>query len=487
MTDEFTAPGDNPEDESFAELFENYMGEVKDDLQVGEEITGDILSIGDDSVFVNTGSKVDGVVDKQELMDENGELACQVGDPVKLYVVSKAEGEVRLSKALTGAGGLHRLHEAQRNAIPVEGRVTETCKGGFRVNVLGQSGFCPVSQMDVVYVEQPESYVGGTYEFLISRIEERGKNVVLSRRDLLNRYIAEEREKFIQNVSPDDIINGKITKLMPYGAFVEVAPGVEGMVHISEISWQRVSSAEEALAVNEAVEVKILAIEEAKESGKAPKISLSIKQAQGDPWEKIGQRYYAGDRVEGTVTRCADFGAFVEIEPGVEGLVHISEMSHKRVTKPADVVEPGQRVSVSIKDLDPVNRRISLSIKEAEGDPWAGIESRYPVGQAVSGRIEKKEQFGYFVALEPGVVGLLPISKIKSAANASELEKARIDDVITVTVDSIDVNARKISLGPADAGDQKEWQNYRKQAPAASGAGTGDLGEKLKAAMKNKK
>ncbi len=488
MTDDIGNPGDKteqPDEEDFARMFENYMGEVKDDLRVGEQIAGEIISISNASVFINTGTKVDGVVDKIELLDENGELPYSVGDTLNLYVVSTDEGEIRLSKVLTGAGGANRLYDAFRNGIPVEGRVTETCKGGVRVNVLGKTAFCPVSQIDVAYVEQPDDYVGNSYEFLITRIEERGKNIVVSRRDLLNRYIAEERDKFIKSVSDGDIVDGRITKLMSFGAFAEVAPGVEGMIHISELSWTRVATPDEAVSINDPVKVKILGIQASNDAAKPPKISLSIKQALGDPWTTVFDKFREGDNVEGMVTRCADFGAFVQIEPGIEGLVHISEMSHKRVNKPEDVVSPGQKIAVTIKSIDPTNRRISLSMKDAEGDPWLQIEDRYGVGQTITGRIENKERFGYFIALEPGVVGLLPISKIKSAPNAREIENLRVDDSVTVTVETINTQDRKLSLTIGDAVESDDWRQFKKDKPAETALG--GLGEKLKAAMNSKK
>lgn len=473
-----------PEEEDFASLFENYMSDVKDDLRVGEEITGEIISVGNESVFINTGTKVDGVVEKAELIDENGELPYKTGDKLKLYVIGIGEGELRLSKAFTGAGDPERLHDAKRNSIPVEGRVTETCKGGFRVNILGKSAFCPVSQIDIVYVENPETYVGSVLEFLITRIESGGKNIVVSRRELLNRYIAQEREKFIKNVAPGDIIDARITRLMSYGAFAEVAPGVEGMIHISELSWTRVHSPEEAVSVGDTVKAKLLGVEKPQDPTKTPKISLSVKQALGDPWHTILDRYKEGDKVEGTVTRCADFGAFVEIEPGIEGLVHISEISHKRVNRTEDELSPGQKVFLVIKSIDPTNRRLSLSMKDVEGDPWISITDNYEVGQQVTGRIENKEKFGYFVALQPGIVGLLPVSKIKDAPSAKEIENLRTGDNISVVIESIDTRDRKISLAPADSTKTGDWKKYQDEKPSA--AGLGALGEKLQAALKSK-
>ncbi len=491
MTDNPENPSqdnENDQEEDFATLFENYMSDVKDDLRVGEQIKGDIISIGAESVFVNTGTKVDGVIDKLELTDENGEFSYNVGDILKLYVVSIEDGEIRLSRAISGAGGENRLYDAKKHGIPVEGRVTETCKGGFKVGVMGKTAFCPVSQIDVTYVEQPEEYVGNTYEFLITRIESRGKNIVVSRRDLLNRHIAEAREKFIQSVKPGDVLDAKIMRIMPFGAFAEVVPGVEGMIHISELGWKRVEKPEDAVSEGDMVKVVVLGIEETGDKARPVKISLSMKSAMGDPWETISERYREGDKIRGTVTRCADFGAFVEIEDGIEGLVHISELSYKRVIRAEDVVTPGESVAVTIKGIDIPARRISLSMKDAEGDPWVDILAQYKEGQSIKGRIEKKEKFGYFIELEPGIVGLLPISKIKGSPVAQEVEKLRTDNSITVVIETIDTHQRKISLGLGDAPDANDWKSYnegRGEQQKASG-GMGALGEKLRAALDKK-
>ncbi|MCF8110677.1 MAG: 30S ribosomal protein S1 [Desulfobacteraceae bacterium] len=477
---------ESEEEQSFGELFESYMKNVKDDLRTGEQVTGEIIVIGRDTVFVNTGTKADGVVDKSELLDENGNFPYSLGDKITLYVISRDESEVRLSRAMDAQSGIHQLYEAHRSAIPVQGRVTETCKGGFRVAMAGKTAFCPVSQMDAVYVENPESYVGAEYEFLISRIEENGRNIVVSRRELLMRHMAEQKEQFLKNVSVGDIIEGKITRLMPYGAFVELIPGLEGMVHISELSWSRLEKPEDAVSAGDTVRVKILDIKEAGEEKQQTRISLSVKQAWEDPWANITEKFKTGDKVEGKVTRCADFGAFVEIAPGVEGLVHISEMSYrKRVLKAADMVSPGDLIPVMIKGIDPEKRRISLSIKEAEGDPWVNIEQRYKPGQRVAATLEKKESFGYFVALEPGVVGLLPISKINSSPDAARIEKIKVDEQIQVLIEAVNPSERKISLDIADDAGKQDWRSYRESASDDSGIGT--LGEKLKEALKSGK
>jgi small subunit ribosomal protein S1 len=472
------------QEESFAELFESYSAGMKDDIQVGDKIQGKVIAVSDKAVFVDTGTKADGVVEPDELRDENGELSCKVGDTLDLFVVEVSESEIRLSKAIAGVGGLTMLKEAFSNGIPVEGKVIQTIKGGFQVEVLKRRAFCPISQIDTQYVENGDIYVGQTYQFRITKLAEGGRNIVLSRRDLLEAELQKVRQAFMQELAVDQIYSGRVTRLMPYGAFVELVPGVEGMVHISELSWSRLEKPEEAVRPGDKIDVKVLRIEPGQ---KQIKISLSVKQVTGDPWERAAQEIQAGQKLIGKVVRCAPFGAFVELRPGVDGLVHISEMSYaKRVHDPQEIVQPGQTVSVMVKEVDTVKRRISLSIRDAEGDPWLDVKERFTVGQKVSAVLEKKEKFGFFVTLAPGIVGLLPKSVLKESAGASRIEALKPGDPIDVVVAAIKADERKISLSPADAKDEED--NWRKfTSDKESGGGVGSLGEMLNEALKKEK
>jgi len=470
-------------EKSFAELFESYNDGMNEDVRLGDKIKGEIISVGTDSVFMNTGTKIDGVVERVELLDKNGQLPYQKGDVLELYVVAVHENEIRLSKAISGVGGLNILKEAFENRVPVEGKVKEQCKGGFNVEIIQRRAFCPISQIDLKHVENPEEYVGKDFHFLITEFKENGKNIIASRRELLNQEQQKTRKKFIEeNVSVGALLKGKVVNLMPYGAFVELFPGVEGMIHVSEMSWARVEKPEEILKVNDPVTVKVLKIEPDKKS--SVKISLSIKDATQDPWDSVGEKFHAGDKVKGKVKQCMNFGVFVELEPGIEGLVHISEMSYKkRILKTEDVVNTGDMIDVMIKEIDHDKKRISLSMKDAEGDPWIDIQEKYKAGQSVEGIVEKKEKFGYFITLEPGVTGLLPKSKISKSANPSSIEKLKEGDKITVAVEEIKIHDRKISLATGDAAEEDDWKKYSKVSKKVS---LGSLGEKLQQAMNNK-
>lgn len=463
---------------SFAELFESYDSNIKAGLKQGDMVEGKIISVGATQVYVDTGTKSDGVVSKAELLNDQGECLVKAGDLIKLYVVSNNESEIILSKALSGAGQSIMLMDAAKTKTPVEGKVTGVIKGGFSVDILGKRAFCPVSQMDVKYVENQEDYVGKTLHFLVSRYEESGKNIVVSRRDLLNEEIKERQKEFFARINPGDTVQGKVSKLMPFGAFVEISSGVEGMVHISELSWSRVEKPEEVVKTGQEVAVKILKIEEGKDSA-GKKISLSMRQVSSDPWDTVDTRFHAGDQFTGKVVRLAAFGAFVEIAPGVDGLVHISEMSHtKRVIRPEDVVQQGEQVQVVVKSIDMDSKRISLSMKDAHGDPWTGIGTKYPVGSVVEGFLEKKEKFGLFIQLEPGITGLMPSSNISNAADPSVFEKLRPSDSIQVMIQEVDEEKRRITLGSPDQKDQDNWKQFAEEQKSASFGSLGDLFQK---------
>ena len=469
-------------EESFADLLESFDSQAGDDVRVGDKIRGAIIAIGEDAVFVDTGTKSDGIVEKDELLDEDGQLSYKVGDLVELYVVSNNGQEIKLSRALSGIGGVALLRDAYESGVPVEGKVEAPCKGGFQVEVLKRRAFCPVSQMDLRYVENFDDYVGGTYQFLITQFEEDGRNIVVSRRRLMEQEQQKVHAAFLEDLKEGDIREGRVTKLMPYGAFVELIPGIEGMVHLSELSWSRVEKADEVISPYDVITVKVIGISQGAKGG-LPKIALSVKQVTSDPWETVEEQFHPGQEVKGTAKRCAKFGVFVEIAPGIEGLVHISEMSYrKRIMNPEDVVKPGQVVGVMIKEVDPKARRISLSMKDVEGDPWLEVGERYRVGQIVRGRIEKKEGFGIFVSLEPGVTGLLPKSNLDRSPDAQSIAKLREGDTIPVIVHAINAEDRKITLGPGDGGEETDWQAF-----TGKGKAMGSLGAMLQKALDAKK
>ena len=480
MTDE---QNNGQEEENFAEMFEAYSAGMNQDIQVGDKIEGKIIAIERDTVFLDTGTKIDGTVDKAELLNDEGDFPYQTGDSLELYVVSVTENDIHLSRAISGIGGLNQLKDAYEGEIPIEGKITATCKGGVQVEMLKRRAFCPISQLDIKYIEDAETYVGGTYTFLIKRFEESGKNIVLSRRDVLSQELKEIQADFFKSLDVGQEYDGSVSKIMPFGVFIEIAPGVEGMAHISELSWRRVENPIEIVREGQTVRVKVLDVKP-REKKDGFQIALSIKQLEGNPWDTVQDKFSPGDVVEGRVVRCVKFGAFVEIAPGIEGLVHISEMSYtKRIIHPEDIVKPNDTIPVMVKEIQLADRRISLSMRDAEGDPWLSVDEKYPPGTSITGTLEKIEKFGLFVSLEPGVTGLLPKSVLKESSNRSEIEKLKPGDAITVMIGTVKKHERKISLTCGDRKEESDWKTYSSN----SSTSLGSLGEKLQQALNSKK
>ncbi|MDC0336188.1 30S ribosomal protein S1 [Pseudodesulfovibrio sp.] len=489
MSDEFKERNGVEEgEESFAEMFEQYSEGGGDDLNIGEKVSGTVIQVGETSVFIDTGTKLDGVAETAELLDDEGNCTVKEGDTIELYVVGKDSDGIKLSRALSGIGGLAMLEEAREANLPVEGKVEATCKGGFNVTVMQRRAFCPVSQIDNRYVEDPEPFVGQTLEFLVTKLEQGGRNVVVSRRALLERETAQAMETFTAETQVGDEVEGTVTRLAPFGAFVEIMPGLDGLVHISQICHGRIGHPEEAVTVGQKVKAKITKWDH-DDKGRL-KVSLSMKELAQDPWDTISATFTEGDKVTGKVVRLADFGAFVEIAPGIDGLVHVSQMSYtQRVHKPSDFVKEGEQVPVKIMSIDPEARRISLSMKDAEGDPWMDVEEKYQAGQKVEGTVEKQEQFGIFIQLEPGITGLLPKSVIARSEKPATYEKLHAGDTVEIVIAQVKAGERKISLTTGDAQEDGDWKEFapKKKADSADSGGMGLLGTALQDAMNKKK
>lgn len=460
-------------------------------LKPGQKVQGQVIAITGDSVFVNVGLKEDGVIDLKEMLDAEGKPAVGVDDKIEAWVVAVNSGGIRLSRSMSGSG-IEALEEARDTGLPVEGRVKGTCKGGYTVETLGKTAFCPGSQMEISSGSQPGDVVGRQMLFLITRIENHGRNIVVSRRAFIERERRESLDKLLGSIKIGDTLEGKVTRLAPFGAFVELAPSVEGLIHLSELSWSRVGAPDEAVSVDDLVRVKVIGIGEDNKGN--TRISLSRKQAQGDPWNEVAGKFKTGDIVEGKATRLAPFGAFVELAPGIEGLVHLSEMAWgKRINKPEEAVTPGERVQVKILEINPDTRRVSLSLKEALGDPWEDAGEKFKPGTKVEGTVESRGQYGVFVALAPGITGLLPASAIKNSKNSSSLSRLSSGDKVGLVVQKVDQDARKISLEPVTDEDKeqvadKSWKEHVKSESPRSGHDLGIMAQALQKAMqKNNK
>ncbi|MDR1489408.1 MAG: S1 RNA-binding domain-containing protein [Desulfovibrio sp.] len=485
-----SAPAE-PENEelSFAQMLDRQEGHgaPKPALEQGQRVSVRVVAVTGDTVFVSTGDKVDGIVEREE-MERDGELICAVGDVLDLYVVNVSPQEVRLSRILRGAGSLNALREARESGLPVEGKVTGLIKGGYAVDIMKRRAFCPLSQIDLHPARDPESHVGKIYPFLITRLEKSGRNIVVSRRSLLEREYAENREEVLASLQVGDVREAVATRFAPFGVFLELAPGVEGLAHLSELSWSRVGQADEVLSIGDRLRVKVLEIERDKNP---PRISLSLRQATDDPWVEGARSFSPGDMVCGKVTRLAPFGAFVEILPGMEGLVHVSELSHeKRILKVEEVLAPGDTVSVKIKEVDPDKRRMSLSLRDAVGNPWDNVRDILPVDAEISGTVERHSPYGIFVSLSPGITGLLPKASLASSPSRKNLENLAPGSAIQVRVKEIDSQRRRVGLIPVDAAQSeapldKDWKKHLPKPQPVQAVGS--LGLALQAALQKKK
>jgi small subunit ribosomal protein S1 len=451
---------------SFAELLEASTEAPGHRVYPGDKVSGKVAKISRDAIFVDLGGKSEGVADLQEFLDKDGILTVKEGDEVEMRVASIRDG-IHLSKGIKiqGAGALEIMREAQQNLIPVEGRVSRVVKGGFEVDLSGIRSFCPLSQIDLRFCEKPEDHIGARYLFRIMEIKEKGKNVVISRRVLLEEEQEKRFKETLERLKPDLECEGKVVKIADFGAFVDIG-GVEGMVHISEISHARIKHPSEILKIGQPVKVRVMKIESDKEG--RPKISLSVKALEPDSWEK-GLEFEEGQIVHGKVSRLTDFGAFVEVAPGVDGLVHISEISYERVPHPHQLLHEGDEVDVLVMGIDRETRRISLSIKEATlrkkiREETGSEKVRLEVGQVLEGVVEDSKPFGLFIRLPqlgPKIKGLLPVDELKSSEKGDMKKKFPRGREVRVEILSIDEKGR-IRLSQRVMEEREDREDYKK-------------------------
>jgi small subunit ribosomal protein S1 len=360
---------DDSQDTSANENFGDMLAESeagKPDPKEGDQVTGRIVQINPDEVFVDIGTRRELALPAAQLRNEDGELTVAEGDEVSAYVVRSADGLAltkSMSPAAAGQQAMQLLQDALASGAPVEGKITATNKGGFTVDLGGKRGFCPFSQMDLRRVEDPEPFVGTTQRFKILEIAADGRNIVLSRRALLQQERESAASETRSRLEHGAVFDGQVTRMMPYGAFVDIG-GVEGLVHISQISHQRISDPSEVLQEGQDVRVEVVEIQNPGE-GRRERISLSMKTLADDPWPTDAASMPVGSDVPGTVTRLVDFGAFVQLKPGIEGLIHISELSERRLLHPREVLNEGEEITVRVLDVDVDRRRISLSRRQA--------------------------------------------------------------------------------------------------------------------------
>lgn len=415
-------------------------------FEIGDTVEGTVVSIGSRFIFIDLGGPTEGVADRAQYLDEEGELTLKPGERTEFYVIG-FEGGVQLGREISaGHSALEAIETAHAAGLPISGRVTGTNKGGFEVNINGVEAFCPISQIELGFTEDPEIHVGNTYTFEVTEVREGGRTIVVSRTALLERQRAEQREKTLASLEVDAQIEGVVSRVTDFGAFVDLG-GIEGLVHVSELSHIYFDKPTDVVNEGDQVTVQILSIEEDERRPGDLRISLSMKEAQPDPWTTVNDQFAVGETVQGKVVRIAPFGAFVEIAPGIEGLVHVSEMSWKKhVATPRDVVELDQQVQVQIQDIDLMRRRISLSMKAAEEDPWEQATNRFAVAMEVTGTVAKTEDFGAFIDLGDGITALLPRSEMNLPKDVTPHRLFSAGQEVTARVLNIEPVRRRMAL-----------------------------------------
>ena len=433
-----------PSREDFAALLEESFG--THDVAEGSVVKGTVTAIEKDVAVIDVGLKTEGRVALREFAGPGRDTQLKVGDEVEVYLerVENALGEAVLSrdKARREESWV-RLERAFTNNEKVEGMIFNQVKGGFTVDLDGAVAFLPRSQVDIRPVRDVSPLMQTPQPFQILKMDRRRGNIVVSRRTVLEESRAEMRQELVQNLEEGQVIDGIVKNITDYGAFVELG-GIDGLLHVTDIAWRRVNHPTELLNIGQSVKVKIIKI-----NHETHRISLGMKQLLADPWQGIEARYPVNARFKGRVTNITDYGAFVELEPGIEGLIHVSEMSWvKKNVHPGKIVSTSQEVEVMILEVDPVKRRISLGLKQTMANPWEAFIEKYPVGSTVEGEVKNKTEFGLFLGLEGDVDGMVHLSDLDwNRPGEQVIDDFRKGEMIKAVVLDVDVEKERISLG----------------------------------------
>jgi small subunit ribosomal protein S1 len=430
--------------ESFAELFEQSL--IDKQMQIGSIVQGTVVEIRADAVVVNAGLKSEGLIPIEQFYSEDGVLEVKVGDVIEvaLDALEDGFGETRLSREKAKRARVWTaLEKAFEGEEIIKGLISGKVKGGFTVDIGEIRAFLPGSLVDVRPVRDAAYLEGKEQEFKVIKLDRRRNNVVVSRRAVVEQEYSAEREALLQNLQEGQIVDGVVKNLTDYGAFLDLG-GIDGLLHITDMAWRRVKHPSEVVGVGDAVKVKVLKFDRERN-----RVSLGLKQLGDDPWTALARRYPVGTRVFGKVTNIADYGCFVEIEEGVEGLVHVSEMdwTNKNVN-PNKVVALGDEVEVMVLDIDEDRRRISLGMKQCQANPWEDFDQGHAKGDRVSGKIKSITDFGIFIGLDGGIDGLVHLSDISWHATGEEaVRQYKKGQEVDAVVLAVDPERERISLG----------------------------------------
>jgi small subunit ribosomal protein S1 len=412
------------------------------EFKEGSIVKGSVLEIRPREVLVDIGYKSEGVIPRAEFEDVED---LQVGDEVEVLLMrlENDQGMVVLSKEKAAyKQNWDKIVQVAKEGSPIKGKVRGVVKGGLAVYI-GVEAFLPGSQIDIMPPKDLSQYVGQTYDFKIVKIIEDRKNVVLSRRELIEQERHEKRQRFLEATKEGDIVVGAVKNLTEFGAFIDL-DGMDGLLHITDMTWGRLNHPSDLLKVGQELRVKVLKIEMDK-----GRVSLGLKQTEKNPWEETERRFPVGQRVKGKVTNLVPYGAFVQIDEGVEGLIHVSELSWtKRITRPSDVLSLGQEVEAIVLGVNKDEQKISLGVRQLEDNPWDAIEMRYPIGKQVHGTVRNMTAYGAFVELEEGIDGMIHVSDMSWTRKVNHPQEVikKGDELDAVVID-IDKNHQRISLG----------------------------------------
>ncbi len=430
--------------ESFAELFEESLNSTP--MQTGKIVSGMVVSVGSDVVMVNAGLKSEGAIPIEEFQDENGEVTVEVGDlvDVSLETLEDGFGATQLSrdKAKAAEAWIKLEHAFEENETVI-GRITGKVKGGFTVELENVRAFLPGSLVDIRPIRDTTHLEGKDLEFKLIKLDRPRNNIVVSRRAIMEAENSVEREALLEELEEGKTVKGVVKNLTDYGAFVDLG-GIDGLLHITDMAWKRVKHPSEVVAIGDEIDVQVLKFDKERE-----RVSLGLKQMGDDPWKDITERYPNSTRLQGKVTNIADYGCFVEIEDGVEGLVHMSEMdwTNKNV-HPSKLVQLGDEVTVMVLDIDAERRRISLGMKQCQSNPWEEFAMTHNKGDKVSGSIKSITDFGIFIGLDGGIDGLIHLSDISWEEDNEEIIRDfKKGDEVEAVVLAIDPERERISLG----------------------------------------
>ncbi len=450
----------NPTRDDFAKMLDEQLGGAGDEGFEGRVVKGTVTAIENGMAHIDVGLKSEGRVDLKEFQRSETETAPGVGDEVEVFVdrVENAEGEAMLSRdRARREAAWDKLESEFGEGKRVEGRIFGRVKGGFTVDLDGAVAFLPGSQVDIRPVRDVTPLMDMAQPFQILKMDRRRGNIVVSRRAVLEETRAEQRSELIDKLAEGEVIDGVVKNITDYGAFVDLG-GIDGLLHVTDMSYKRVNHPSEMIEIGQTVTVQIIRINE-----DTQRISLGMKQLESDPWDGVAAKYPVGMKMTGTVTNITEYGAFVEIEPGIEGLVHVSEMSWtKKNVHPGKIVSTSQEVEVMVLEVDSEKRRISLGLKQAQRNPWEEFAEKHPIGSKVEGEVKNATEFGLFIGLDGDVDGMVHMSDIAWGISGEDaLALHRKGEQVEAVVLDVDTDKERISLG---------MKQLEKGAPTEAGA-----------------